>query len=126
MIICWLNFALIEYSIHVVLMKVLNIIAELKLPHRKEVIATLKQYGFRCLKYAESYNMYFPSDHYMKIENARMVFERAEHAASRQSIAFHGILCDEPPTGNYLVDSAEVSLLLNCSYLEIFKRPMKS
>ena len=66
------------------------------------------------------------SDHYIKIENARMVFERAEHAASRQSIAFHGILCDEPPTGNYLVDSAEVSLLLNCSYLEIFKRPMKS
>jgi hypothetical protein len=62
------------------LMKVLNIIAELKLPHRKEVIATLKQYGFRCLKYAESYNMYFPSDHYMKIENARMVFERAERS----------------------------------------------
>ncbi len=120
MIFYWLKFAVIEHSIHMVLMKVLNIIAELKLPHRKEVIATLKKYGFRCLKYAESYNMFLPSDHYMKIENARMVFERAEHAASRQSIAFHGILCDEPPTGNYLVDGAEVSLLLNshCGYFE--------
>jgi hypothetical protein len=93
------------------LVKVLNIIAELKLPRRKEVIAMLKHYGFRCLKYAESYNMYMKSDHYMKIENARLVFERAEHTASRQSVAFHGILCDEPPTGNYLVDVAEVRLL---------------
>jgi hypothetical protein len=40
-----------------------------------------------------------------------MVFERAEHAAIRHSSAFHGILCDEPPTGNYMVDNAEVVLL---------------
>ena len=104
-------FALIECSIHFVAVKVLNIIAELKLPHRKEVIAILKNYGFRCLKYAEAYNMYMPSDHYMKIQNGRMVFERAEHAAIRHSSAFHGILCDEPPTGNYMVDNAEVVLL---------------
>jgi hypothetical protein len=118
----------IGYSIHFVLEKVLNIIAELKLPRRKEVITMLKIYGFRCLKYAESYNMYLRSDHYMKIENGRMVFDRADHTASRQSVAFHGILCDEPPTGNYMVDIAEVNLLLPFNHLAktSFKKQMMS
>jgi hypothetical protein len=83
--------------------KVLNIVAELKPIHRKEVIALLKHHGFRCLKYIEAYDMHFQCDHYMKIENSRLFFEKYG-----QSTPFYGIMCDEPPAGNRMMDTAEV------------------
>jgi hypothetical protein len=98
---------------HFVVAQVLNIIAELKPPHRKEVIEMLKKYGFRCMKYSEAYDMVLRSDSYFKFENARMVFDRAGQSAGYQSFAFYGILCDESPTGNFVVDDAEVVFIFD-------------
>lgn len=60
--------------------------------------------------------MYLQSDHYMKIENARLVFERGPE--NGQSKAFYGIMCDQPPTGRHMMDSAEVRLLLRYVHLD--------
>jgi hypothetical protein len=75
----------------------------------------ITRYGFRCMKYAEAYNMVLRSDGYFKLENGRMVLDRAGQYAN-----YYGIFCEES-TGDSVVDNAEVLLLLTCVQVLLFR-----
>jgi hypothetical protein len=91
-----------------VIAKVLNIIAELKPGHRTDVIAMLRTYGFRCMKYVEAYDLVLPSDRYLELRDGKMAIDQRLTAESPPSMAYYGIRCDEShPTSDHL-DRTEV------------------
>ncbi len=75
-------------------LKVLNIIAELKPPHRSEIIDMLRAYGFRCMKYIEAYDMVLPSDRFLTLINGTMAIDQSSDGHTR-SIAYYGASCYE-------------------------------
>jgi len=90
---------------HFVALKVLNIIAELKPPHRSEIIDMLRAYGFRCMKYLEAYDMVLPSDRLLTLMDGRMAIDRSSDGQPR-SIAYYGASCYE--LGTTSIGQAEV------------------
>ncbi len=76
------------------MLKVLNIIAELKPPHRSEVINMLVAYGFRCMKYVEAYDMVLPSDRFLTLMNGKMAIDQSRVGHPR-SLAHYGASCYE-------------------------------
>jgi hypothetical protein len=81
----------------------MNIIAELKPPHRTEIRSMLSDYGFLCMKYVEAYDMVLPSDRRVIMDNGRMAIDQSILGESRTSIAYYGIRCDEShPASDHL------------------------
>lgn len=80
----------------------MNIIAELKPPHRTEIRSMMSDYGFLCMKYVEAYDMVLPSDRRIIIENSRMAIDQSIPGDSRTSIAYYGIRCDESHHSDHL------------------------
>lgn len=74
--------------------QVLNIIAELKPPHRSEIMDMLRAYGFRCMKYIEAYDMVLPSDRFLTLINGTMAIDQSS-AGHTRSIAYYGASCYE-------------------------------
>ena len=73
-------------------LQVLNIIAELKPPRRLETIEFLKGYGFRCIRYTERYNGFWPSDTSISIsEDYRF---NIHHPYAESGSGIWGLSCD--------------------------------
>ena len=82
--------------------KVLNIIAELKPPHRSEIVAMLTAYGFRCMKYVEAYDLVISSDSHLKFEFGRLLME-SDFSDHIRGMGYYGIGCHEMhPTSTHL------------------------
>ena len=82
--------------------KVLNIIAELKPPHRSEIVAMLTAYGFRCMKYVEAYDLVISSDSHLKFEFGRLLME-SDFSDNIRRMGWYGIGCHEmDPTSTHL------------------------
>lgn len=105
------------------LRKVLNIVAELKPPHRSEIINTLKAYGFKCMKYTEAYELVMPSDAPLEFSEGRLIIDRH----------YYGISCDETHPSSAALNQAEVrpladSLLLAgnlCTHAPLVSPPSR-
>jgi hypothetical protein len=87
----------------VLLLQVLNIIAELKTENSVEIIELLKNYGFFCLKYREQYGGVLPSDVPFNVSRARRLTIQHPYAADDDYVHDHpyvkeevwGVACDE-------------------------------
>ena len=90
---------------HSEVLKVLNIIAELKPSHRSEIIDMLRAYGFRCMKYIEAYDTVLPSDRFLTLMNGTMAIDQSSVGYPR-SIAYYGASCYE--SGPTSIGQAEV------------------
>jgi hypothetical protein len=90
----------------------MNIIAELKPPHRTEIRSMLSDYGFLCMKYVEAYDMVLPSDRRVIMDNGRMAIDQSILGESRTSIAYYGIRCDEShPASDHLTGTEVIQSL---------------